>query len=217
MPSAKKKAVRKPAVRKGTSLKQYKAKKVKPDYVKKFWREWKSPEKVGKHLLPKTCWGRKVWALSLTTLVTVRRFSNKTNAKIYVKKSKAIERKIMKANPQHFVLQPIQFFGIRRGQVLERVYPGSNYMHLNAARKDIVRYKNLLQRKLKRKGTSIQKADKMIGVAVKELQKIQQENNILPAYKSNILVLDFDPKTGKTMLAIIDHERIKKMPESLKE
>ena len=190
-------------------------KKVKSEYIKKFWREWDKPDKAKKLLIVNSEWHRKVWAVSPTVLATVRIFTGKNSnkeARMYVKNSRVFEKRIMSAKPEKFVLQPVEFLGSNEGKLLERVYRGVDLNHLKL-KKSTPRYLASLKRRLKRKGIDLEKESDFLRVnkaaeeAFEEINKILKTKlkEKLPILRVNCLLLDFDPKTGKVLIASVDH------------
>lgn len=194
-------------------LRRFPPKKVARTFVERFWRSWQSRRGPDRMLVPNSGWNRKVWALSPTTLTTIRRFDNSSETHEYIKNQRALEKEIMKAKPRKFDLRPLQFFAQNNGKILERVYPGVDISQFEMGL--TARYSNQLRRRLYRKGIDIsnegelKKIKNELSSAEKELRKIINESpNFFKYYDTmscNILFLDYDQQTGKFLFAMVDH------------
>jgi hypothetical protein len=199
----------------------FKPKKVKPELIEKFWREWeeqharepKEEDKRRERLASKP-WTRTVWALSPSVAVTVRRFRSEEFAKKYMESQREIEKTIIKKiNPVHFSLLPVQFFGRRGPNILERVFPGPDVFHFEY--KD-GRYYRALKRRLKRRGINLDdpKDYRLVErAALRALGELTKKYRRIAVIDVNVIFLDYDPRTRKALLAIVDHE----LPDSIKE
>ncbi len=199
------------------ALRIFPRKKIGKRRIGLFWADWEQGKRARGILVP-SYWKRKVMAISGTALVTVRRFPGPGKAREYAKNQMMVEREIMMMNPKHFVLQPVQFFGIRGNNLAERVYPGPDCKHFSRGEG---RYFNALKKRLKRKGidmaTDYRKLSHILYEAMKELQGIgyimRKKGIGISAIHNNFLVLDFDLEGKKALIAIIDREYPASLPE----
>jgi len=181
-----------------------------------FWEAFESGEKRGGQLADYT-WKRKAFSLSPTSLATVRSFRTPVEALQYQKNSDKFRQEIMKKKPKHFTLQLVQFFDRKGDHLLERVYTGPNLVDFSDS---VGRYYGFLKQRLKKKGIDLDdpkqftEMNKKLGKAFKELEglffPLSKHGNGLDDV--NTLILDYDPKTKKFLLALIDHEH----PQSLR-
>ncbi len=200
------------------SCRVFKEKQIDKKYIKQFWKDWQKPEKTKKTLIPDSHWTRTVLRVSPTVLGTVRRFKNAKEARRYIKNSKENETQIIEANPKLFVLQPIQFLSKKGNLVLERVYTGPDCINFYLKKG---RYFSALKRRLRIKGINLDQEKDFSNVkkhlerALDELQKIIYFKKIYITINDvNYLLLDFDQKTKKFILGIIDHENPRSIQEN---
>jgi len=165
-----------------------------------FWKDFEAGKRIGERLTPSR--GRKVIAVTPTVLGTVRRFKSVAEAENYARKADTFLTTIKRANPKNFELLPIQFFGIKGKNLLERVYlaPTVSDFQLKEGR-----YINWFIERMKNKGISYKEANKASNKACDELGVIVKKHHLnIDTNATNVLVLDYDPKTRKILFGLID-------------
>jgi hypothetical protein len=155
-------------------------------------------------------WKRKPVTVTQGVLGTVRTFLSVDNLRMFVNRVNRTN-KLAKTQFQHFILQPTEILAIDRKnlRILERAYPATvldNAINLKSTKEE-TRYSWILKRKLKGlPRAKLQKIKIAIETGYKEYRKTLLKENIMTDFESpNILVIDFDLKTMKPILAQIDH------------
>lgn len=146
---------------------------------------------------------RKVFAIKKGVLATERVFKSKQDAQKYIRLVKRFEKFVLKNKPQ-FELVPNEFFHVKDNTVIERVFTGVSFedMAYNP------RYLPFLKRRVNGKINhiafleEIRKATVDLAI-IRQLFKTQT-NISLDIASNNIIILDYNTKTKKVVLAFVD-------------
>ena len=181
-------------------------KKIARERLNAFWRDYKKGKRVRKLISPYSKYNnRQVIAVTKTVIGTVRVFRSETGAKEYAKITKGVFESIKKANPKTFELHPIQILDIRGKNVLERVYLTPSILDIKCSWFENRKYLTDFVKRINKKGIPLKKIEEKIYEAYMELQSIRVEKALnFDHGENNVLVLDYNPKTKKVLLGLVD-------------
>lgn len=158
---------------------------------------------------------RKVVAISRSVAGTVRAFESGVEARRYVRNCRLIAKVInsmARSRNENLEVLPIQILDIKDNKILERVYPRPSCLVVYSMSPGLPwpgRYAKSFFDSMKRKGISQEEVKEAVTVAHGKLKDIKWD--MLRANKSdfdsadsNILVLNYDPKTKKVLFGLVD-------------
>lgn len=194
------------------------AKKPSPDQIKAFWdiHDGRMERRVPKKTTPRWFdltgqYTQEPMAVTPTALGVVRNLQTRAGLKAYLKQVAGVNQVARKYAFAHFELVPSQIFSVDRKncRVLERVHRAPTIYQLLVFRPPTFnsRYGADFFRRLEGQGGTARKMKEDLSQAYHELDKAVYEK-IFPFFdfsKSNVLVLNYRPETGKFQFCIIDH------------
>lgn len=177
---------------------------------------WKNYETRAKQQIIKNDpnYDRKVFAIKKGVLATIREFGNSKNLKNYKKITRQFEIFVKNSKPLSFELFPTQFLAQKNNLLIERVFPRPNshaFGEIFISKTGENRYQNLFLRILKNKKLKISQKEfqKKLFEARSDFYKIvkdfeKQTKLHLDYNGGNLIVLDYNEKTGKFVFGFID-------------
>lgn len=146
-----------------------------------------------------------------TTLGVVRSFRNASELKTYLQTITRTNRAIRSHRFDAFDLVPAHIFHVDRAhlRVLERVHrvPNLEQLMKHTPPDFESRYGKKFWKNINKKGADLLKMRRDLSEAIYELSEamIARKIPLFDASFNNILVLDYDPSTGRAQLCITDH------------
>ncbi|MDO8647702.1 MAG: hypothetical protein Q7R70_04785 [Candidatus Diapherotrites archaeon] len=190
-------------------------KTVSRERLDSFWTDWRVGKRVKKFILPMFN-ARQVVAVSPSVLGTVRRFRSDDQARVYWHDADKVNKIVKLLKPKTFNLLPIQLLDLNGSNILERIYLAPTISDIEGEIKGGIfqnRHFKHLAARLERKNVPIEKVWKACEKAAEEADKISKIEGqklhgasfyLFDSHKSNILVLDYNPKTKKVLLGLVD-------------
>jgi hypothetical protein len=186
-------------------------KKLSPEQRRQFWGRFGAGEiKENNKRLFASGWRRAPVFASPSLMGTVRKFSSREDLLEHIKSVSRMNRFGMQTKFETFEFQPTQILALDRKnlQTLERVYRAPNGRQIleeNPENGFGSPFGKQFWRKMQQKGVGLEELKKAFNNAYTEIwTKIYVHFDL---QRTNILVLDFDPKTKKPLIAIVDHGR----------
>lgn len=188
-------------------------KRVSPEQVRRFWADYDAHGRRSTRILRFFRGGRfrQPVAFSASLLGTVRLFYDRRHLMFFLNKVNRLNRFFRDRKQEHFVFQPVQILHIDRKnfRLVERVYRFPNVDQIITPPMEGTYGFSLYQRlveKMKKKGVSHSEWWHAVMKAYDEYSNMvdYQSDIYLDVRKANTVVLDYDPKTKKVLLAQVD-------------
>ncbi|MDD5147880.1 MAG: hypothetical protein PHH08_00265 [Candidatus ainarchaeum sp.] len=193
-------------------------KKLSPERQKLFWREYDAGriKESTKRVLDRTMGtgSRKPVYASPSMMGTVRNFRTRKDMLRHIQKFARTNKIGTQTKFETFEFQPTQILAVDRKNLrtLERVYRAPSVARILDANAETVfgtlsnsHFGRKFLERMQKKRARLQDMQSAVRRALLEIdEKILPKIGFDPS-ESNILVLDFDPKTKKPLIAIVDH------------
>lgn len=155
-------------------------------------------------------WRREPVAVTPSVLGTVRTFDNQDVMDSFLRRVRSTNSLFRSA--RKFDFQPTYILGIRGLELLEQVFRAPNIANLKWRETQGGLYLSVLMKKLQRKQVDMNRFATAVEAAMVEAKKLVHDKSIElnkgihgDLQDVNILVLDYNPKTNKPLLAFVDH------------
>ena len=146
--------------------------------------------------------------MTASTLGTVRTFFSQEDFRLYIQKVNRTNQLGSKTRFEHFHFQPTQLFAVdRKGRrVIERTYLAPSVSDILRDELSDSRYGKKFDNGMRENKVNSAELKMNLIKAVIELKERVWKQTHYDSHQTNLLVLDYDPKTKKPTIAIVDHQ-----------
>lgn len=154
---------------------------------------------------------REPVAVTPTTLGTIRKFQGRQDLKNYLRRVTFVNRAIRNRRFASFEIIPARILGIDLPnlRVLEQAHRAPDMWQLNYCKPPsfMSRYGEKFWERMTKKGAWLKECREDLAKAYLELCEAMDSGKVphFDNVPSNILVLDYDPPTGRFQFCIVDH------------